>query len=216
MYAVAKTRRQPYATPGFTQSIEPEGQTLNDRPAVLAIVVLCVAVLAAALADGVFTPDSAPGAAAHRPADPAKPAGCARARCRNVELTIHSVVVKPVAPGFIGNVVDAGLVTGSFGRGLSSIDATFPTPDKCSPSGCAFVAHVRSFFDNGGFTGTMTGVDKLHPDGSASAEGSGEIKAGTFAYKGARGTFTFTSFTPKGSDVTTVRLRGAVILRGRG
>jgi hypothetical protein len=187
---------------------------LSDRPALIAVVLLVVAVAATALADGVFTPAPAPGATTSAPQRPAAPAECEGAvagRCRNIDFMIRSVVIKPVDPGFQGSVIDAGRAHGTLGQGLTSITATFPRPQECQPSGCPFLATVQGYFPAGGLRGSIVGIDKLHPDGSASGEGDGKWRSGTYGLRGAHGVFRFRSRTPKGSHVTTVQVRGVLV-----
>lgn len=189
---------------------------MRDKPALIAVAALVLAVAVAAIADGVFTPSSSRAATTARPATPSTSPECARTpkRCREVDMTIHSVVIQPAGPGFSGSVIDAGRASGTLGDGLSSITATFPTPETCVPTGCPFDAGIESYFPRGGLRGKMTGVDKLAPDGTASAEGAGEIVSGTFGFKGVHGHFTFTSTTPSGSHVTTIMVRGMLVFGG--
>jgi hypothetical protein len=58
-------------------------------------------------------------------------------------------------------------------------------------------------FDTEGTTGS------LNPDGSGSSTGSGKVTGGTGAYKGSKGTFTFTGSAPANGPAT-LQVKGKI------
>lgn len=78
-----------------------------------------------------------------------------------------------------------------------------PTTFTIQVTEVAFLAH-------GTFKDTATGTDTVNPDGSQSIVLRGRVTGGTDAYRGARGSFTFTGSTAPGSNVISGRSAGTV------
>jgi hypothetical protein len=131
-------------------------------------------------------------------------ADAAKQHVHTLNITIQSTVLSSQGkPPISGSETQVGIIKGSFGDGAGPATLTFVMP------GHANIAFTW-FFAKGSFRGTVPTVGMQNPDGSASISGSGRVSSGTGVYDGAKGNFTLTATTPRGSSITTLRVRGKV------
>ena len=133
-------------------------------------------------------------------------------RC-SFDLTglFSQVKVNSGSPPVNGSDTDGAIIDGKFcGKTQHGAARLTSTYTSTSPTSSSFTGKVTSFGPRGSLKGTATGSGSINSDGSVSFSGSGKIRGGTGAYKGARGSFTFTGSIPPGSDIATQHITGRV------
>ena len=93
--------------------------------------------------------------------------------------------------------VDAGLISGSLGRG--AVSQVVRITGHPAATTYTFKSTSTAFYAHGTITSVITGTATLQANGSAKLAGLGRYKGGTDAFRGARGSFRIAGTIPPAS-----------------
>jgi hypothetical protein len=140
--------------------------------------------------------------------------GTTTAQAKTSHHYTSTIMLAPVAtahgyPAVGGIAVNAGTWATSIWGDGAVVDQVMITAQP-APATFAFQGTEVGFLAHGTFKDTFTGTATVNPDGTQTVLSKGRITGGTGAYRGAKGSFTFSGSTAPGSSIVNGHSSGTV------
>jgi hypothetical protein len=140
--------------------------------------------------------------------------GATTAQAKTSHHYTSTIMLAPVAtaqgyPAVGGIAVNAGTWATSLWGDGAVVDQIMITGQP-APGTFAFQGTETGFVALGTFRDKFTGTATVNPDGTQTVVSKGRITGGTGAYRGAKGSFTFSGSTAAGSSVVDGHSSGTV------